>query len=120
IQNFVWDDTQDSRFFVVEIETGSLVAEIPADPFFAFHHINAYEADDNTLIVDISAYDDAKLIDQLYIDALLHSDYPQVGQFRRYTLPLRGGRATYEVLSDESIELPRINYRAHNGHDYQF
>jgi carotenoid cleavage dioxygenase-like enzyme len=120
IQNFVWDDTQESRFFVVEIETGKLVAEIPTDPFFAFHHINAYEADDNTLIVDISAYDDAKLIDQLYIDALLHSDYPQVGQFRRYTLPLRGGRATYEVLSDETIELPRINYRTHNGYDYQF
>ena len=120
IQNFVWDDTQESRFFVVEIETGKLVAEIPADPFFAFHHINAYEADENTLVVDISAYDDAKLIDQLYIDALLHTDYPQVGQFRRYTLPLRGGRATYEVLSDESIELPRINYRTYNGVEYQF
>jgi len=120
IQNFEWDDTQDSRFLVVDRHTGALVAEIPTDAFFAFHHINAYQADDDTLIVDISAYDDAQLIDQLYINALLHDDYPQVGQFRRYTLPLRGGRAMYAVLSDESIELPRINYTANNGRDYQF
>ena len=120
IQNFEWDNTQDSRFLVVDMHTGELVADIPTDAFFAFHHINAYQADDNTLIVDISAYDDTQLIDQLYINALLHDDYPQVGQFRRYTLPLRGGRATYQVLSDESIELPRINYKANNGRDYQF
>ncbi len=120
IQNFEWNSSQDSRFLVVDKHTGALVADIPTDSFFAFHHINAYQADEDTLIVDISAYDDATLIDQLYIDALLHDDYPQVGQFRRYTLPLRGGRATYEVLSDESIELPRINYKANNGRDYQF
>lgn len=120
IQNFVWDNRQDSHFLVINIESGELVAKIPADPFFSFHHINAYEADENTLIVDLSAYNDAHLVDQLYIDALLHQDYPQVGEFRRYTLPLGGGRATYEVLSDESIELPRINYKPHNGHDYQF
>jgi carotenoid cleavage dioxygenase-like enzyme len=105
---------------VVDRHTGELVANIPTDAFFAFHHINAYEADDDTLIVDISAYDDAHLIDQLYIDALLRDDYPQVGEFRRYTLPLRGGRATYQVLSEQSIELPRINYKANNGRDYQF
>ncbi|PJF29966.1 MAG: beta-carotene 15,15'-monooxygenase [Phototrophicales bacterium] len=120
IQNFVWDKTQDSCFWVVDRHTGEVVANIPTDAFFAFHHINAYEADDDTLIVDISAYDDARLIDQLYIDALLRDDYPQVGQFRRYTLPLRGGRATYQVLSEQSIELPRINYKANNGRDYQF
>ncbi|MCU0480040.1 MAG: carotenoid oxygenase family protein [Anaerolineae bacterium] len=120
IQNFVWDDTEDSHFLVIDIERGKLVAEVPTDPFFCFHHINAYEADDNTLIVDLSAYDDAHLIDQLYVDALLQQDYPQVGEFRRYTVPLNGGRASYEVLSDESIELPRINYKPHNGRDYQF
>jgi len=120
IQNFVWDNSKDSRFLVIEIESGKLVAEIATDPFFSFHHINAYQADDNNLIVDLSAYNDAHLIDQLYINALLHQDYPQVGEFRRYILPLNGGRATYEVLSDESIELPRINYKPYNGQNYQF
>jgi carotenoid cleavage dioxygenase-like enzyme len=119
IRNFRYDPQRDSRFLVVDKDSGALLADIPADPFFAFHHINAYEEGDR-IVLDICAYDDARLIDALYMRELLEgSDYPPVGQFRRYSLPLKGGRASCEILSDEAIELPRIHY-GYNGLPYRY
>ncbi len=36
---------RDARFVVFDRETGELRAEVPADPFFVFHHANAYTVD---------------------------------------------------------------------------
>jgi carotenoid cleavage dioxygenase-like enzyme len=121
IENFQWQPETDSNFYVVDKDSGNVVAQIAADAFFAFHHINAYE-DGANIIVDISAYADAALIGHLYLDALHDpvGGHPVIGEFRRYTLPLKGGRATYERITTETIELPRINYKQHNGRDYQY
>jgi len=119
IENYEWMPQQDSCFTIIDMDTGEVVAQVSADPFFSFHHINAYE-DGDTIVCDISAYPDAQLIDQLYLDSLHEGKAPTIGEFRRYTIPLKGGRATYELMSDQPIELPRINYSQHNGRDYQY
>jgi carotenoid cleavage dioxygenase-like enzyme len=69
--------------------------------------------------VDIVAYDDASVVKSLYLDLLRGTDTPRrpSSQLRRYTVPLSGGRVTSKVISDQTIELPRINY-AYNGRDY--
>jgi len=112
-------DTDPARFLVIDRRTGDLRATLEADPFFAFHHINAYEQGDS-IILDVSAYDDHSIIDGLYLERLRSvDDYPaSTGQFRRYTLPLNASRADYETVVPQGIELPRINYRRHNGHAY--
>jgi len=119
IENYEWMERDASCFTVIEIDTGRVVAQAQADSFFAFHHINAYQEGDN-IICDISAYPDAQLINQLYLKQLHEGKSPSIGEFRRYTIPLEGGRASYDVMSSESIELPRINYSRHNGRDYRY
>ena len=119
IENFEWRD-EDSIFYVVAKDNGQIVAKIPADPFFAFHHINAFEQE-NSVIVDVCAYDNARLIDELYLEHLHSMDgLNEIPQVRRYTLPLNGSRADYRLLTEENLELPRINYHQHNGHDYRY
>jgi hypothetical protein len=34
------------------------------------------------------------------------------GNLRRYRLPLKGKRASYETISDQCMELPRFDYGA--------
>lgn len=119
IENFKFSPTTDTVFTIVELDTGRVVANVPTEAFFAFHHINAYEEDDETLIVDIAAYKNADLIQHLYMDHLLNSDHVEAGEFRRYRVPLNGKRATYERVVDVPIELPRINYRR-NGLPYRY
>ena len=43
---------RDARFVVVDRETGAVVCETPADPFFVYHHANAYAVDDAGRPVD--------------------------------------------------------------------
>lgn len=120
IENYRWQPERGATFHIIDKQNGSVAARAEADAFFAFHHINAFERD-GEVVVDVSGYDDARLIDELRLDHLRGAD-PKIttGRLRRYRIPLSGKRATYEIIGAEAIELPRIHYRAHNGKPYRY
>ncbi|MDX1995040.1 MAG: carotenoid oxygenase family protein [bacterium] len=108
-----------SRIFIVQRQDGSLLKTLEAEPFFAFHHVNAYEQG-NEIVMDVVAYPDGEIVRALYLDALRTST-PQIGHVRRYRLNLSGGvHASYETLNDTPLELPRIAYEGHNGLPYRY
>ncbi len=115
IENFRWQPERGTPFWLVHRRTGKLAARIESDPFFAFHHVNAFEQGDE-LVVDIVAYPDADVIQAFYLNRL-SGDAPNIpfGQLRRYRLPLSGQKpAGYEVISDVCVELPHFDYRRFN------
>jgi len=114
IENFRWQPKKGTPFHIMNRHTGKVVARIESDPFFAFHHVNAFEKG-NELFVDIVAYPDADIINAFYLNRLAEpeSEIP-FGHLRRYRLPLKGGRASYEQLSDVCLELPRFDYQRYN------
>jgi beta,beta-carotene 9',10'-dioxygenase len=121
IENFEWLPDEGSRFIVIDKASGEVVSETETEAFFAFHHINAFERD-GEIVADLAAYPNADLVNQLYLENL-RADGAGIagGELRRYRIPLHsGGRATFEVLADENIELPRINYRRCIGQPYNF
>jgi carotenoid cleavage dioxygenase-like enzyme len=93
---------------------------VETEAFFAFHHINAYEAGDH-LLVDVACYPDARLVRQAELNHLRDEQgYINSGEFRRYRVPLKGGRATYERIGQELLELPVIHYRDYNTKPYRY
>ncbi|MBA2306557.1 carotenoid oxygenase family protein, partial [Candidatus Dependentiae bacterium] len=64
IKNFVWNPQEGTIFTVVNRTTGELVGRYKGEPFFTFHHVNAFEEKD-TIIVDLIAYKDPSSIDNL-------------------------------------------------------
>ena len=122
IENYRWQTEEPAHFILAHRDSGA-VTRFAAPPFFAFHHLNAFETD-AAIIVDMCAYDNADIIKALYLDNLRgkREPYlaPPVSQFRRYTLNLKTGAATDEVLSDQLIELPQINYQRVKRHAYRF
>lgn len=119
IENFEWLPEEGSRLIVIDKASGKVVSEAETEAFFAFHHINAFERD-GEIVADFAAYPDAKIVGQFYLDAL-RADRASIArsEFRRYRIPLSGsGRATYELVTDENIEFPRINYEQYNGNPY--
>jgi carotenoid cleavage dioxygenase-like enzyme len=119
IENYRWKPDHPARFHIIDKATGALRTTVETDAFFAFHHVNAFERGDE-IVLDVSAYPDSRLIDQLMLDHLRVDGGIDVGHIRRYRLPLNGGRAGFETLSDQPLELPRIHYSAHNGKPYRF
>ncbi len=117
IENYHWKPERGLRFHVVDKATGRVVTTARADATFAFHHVNAFEQNGD-VFVDIAAYPDNSIIDDLFLHHLRAGDPVSPAELRRYRLPAGGSTATYERLSSESIELPRLNYKRSNTKDY--
>jgi carotenoid cleavage dioxygenase-like enzyme len=120
IANYHWKPRLGTRFRVLDLDTGEMRVTCQGEPFFAFHHVNAYERGDE-IILDLCAYDNADIIGALYLDRLRTADaHLPEPQLRRYRLPLSGGDVTREPLPDVSLELPRIDYDRRNGRPYRY
>lgn len=123
IENFRWEPRRGTPFYVLDRFTGELVGRYEADPFFAFHHVNAWEEGDE-LVLDIDAYEDASIIRSWFLDHM--RDERAVlpfGQLRRYRVPLKGKRIAWEPLSDECAELARFDserYAMDGGYRYVY
>ena len=121
IENYRWKPELGTKLLVFDREDGSLRGTYEAAPRFSFHHVNAFERG-GELVLDLVAYDDAAVIDALYLDRLRAGAPPEVGDGRllRYRVGLESGAVAEEELSDATLELPRIDYRRRNGRAYRF
>jgi|SRR5215207_9043492 len=118
IQNYRWRAGQGTTFRVVDRETGALRGTYETDAFFCFHHVNAFERD-GELVVDLVAYDDASIIDALYLDERGPRAALPSTELRRYVIDLDRGVVRWEALA-EDVELPRIDYGRRNTRDYRY
>lgn len=117
IENFRWKPGRGTRVHVFDRASGKHVRSVTADPFFAFHHVNAYDDEDGAVVVDLVAYDDASVIESFYLHRLSEPDVQiPPGTLRRLRIPLTGPaeRLHAEVLSPTGIELPNIDYARRN------
>lgn len=112
--------TRDAAFLLFDRETGEVAHRVAADPFFVYHHANAFREDD-TIVVDLIAYEDERAMTGLTIENLAGSD-PDVptGDFVRYRLPLDDGRAARETLYEGQVEFPTLAYPDRIGEPYRY
>ena len=131
-----WDGNQLTRFHVVERKNGNRVGVFTANPFFVFHHINAFEKD-GKIYLDACCYHDNSIVKQFYLHNVLSPMRPGQQRFdapdvRRYELPLAdlgdldaekplhvGGDGLDFTSLYVGMELPRINYEDYNGKPYR-
>lgn len=120
IESYEWRPERGTRFTLIDKDTGEVVARPSTDEaVFAFHHVNAYE-DDDGVVVDVAAYPDAGIVEDLYLDNLRGEDFsPSEARLRRFHVSL-SGEVESETLADTTIELPRINYGSRNAQPYRY
>ncbi|UJR34947.1 hypothetical protein I4U23_027725 [Adineta vaga] len=125
---FKWNESLPTYFRIINLDNGEEIARISGPGFFTFHHINAYQMKDS-IIIDICAYDDHRLVKELSLNKLRENIFPSgLGFIRRFHLNLNTKRCTepfenVRQLSHEQtypisyknslvpiqIDLPRIN-----------
>jgi beta,beta-carotene 9',10'-dioxygenase len=120
IENYRWEPELGSRVWLFGLDDGNVEGPFETDAAFAFHHVNAFERDDE-VVVDMCVYDDPEIIRALYLERLRRPD-PQVPvpRVERWRVDRLSGRVTRERLGEEGLELPRIDYRRRNGRPYRF
>jgi beta,beta-carotene 9',10'-dioxygenase len=134
IKNFKWKPERGTKFIVIDRINDKVVGIYTGPAFFTFHHVNAFEHD-NSIVMDLVAYPDSKVIGRAEFKNILApcpSDKPSLpaagpdvdvmesGKLTRYTLHLKTGGITSEPLLDQRIELPCINYEHYNGKEYSY
>jgi beta,beta-carotene 9',10'-dioxygenase len=119
IRNYRWEPSRGANFWVVDRQSGK-VTRLETDPLFTFHHVNAFERD-GKIHLDLCGYDDADVIDALYLDKLRGRRRPsRLAELRRYELDLGRKRVRMRQLAEPTLELPRINYARVNGRPYRY
>ena len=129
-----WDPDQFSIFHVIERSSGSRVGRFTSQPFFCFHHINAFEDEESgNIVVDLCGYKDATIVQELYLQHLRSGKPVSRSDVRRYKLPLgelREPQRTKRLSKDaegldhevlfSGLELPQFNYGCFNGKPYRY
>jgi beta,beta-carotene 9',10'-dioxygenase len=121
IKNYRWNASEPTRLHVVALDTGRHVATLETDPYFTFHHVNAYD-DGDRVVVDALAYPDHTVIDALYLKSLRGNGLRRIPSPRplRLELDLARKRVRRRELWDGNLELPRIAYGQVNARDYRY
>lgn len=109
-----WHEERQARIGVIPRHGGAM-RWFEIAPCFILHVVNAYDADDSTIILDAVQYPWYLRLAS-GIDAF--EDNP-LGTLRRYIIDLEKGSVTEKQLDDSGIELPRINENR-TGRPYRF
>jgi carotenoid cleavage dioxygenase-like enzyme len=122
IERFAWDESLDTRFLIVDRQSGRLVADPETTPFMTYHHVNAFEQGD-TLVVDLIAYDNDYAVRGLSLDRTRsETDEFPVGRLRRYEIALgaTGASVDSETLHPGPVSMPTMDYTRRNMKPYQY
>ena len=105
IENYRWEPERGLRFHIVEKDTGRVLAVATGDAGFAFHHVNAFE-DGDDVVVDMVAYPDSHVIQDLYLSRLRAGEPVTVaGMLTRFRIVLKDGAVDRTELASEPLEL---------------
>lgn len=119
IENYRWKPELGTRFTLVDRTTGKATGGFRSDPCFAFHHVGAYE-DGEEVVVDLCAYADAQVIEDLYLERLRAGSPIPPAALTRFRLRPADRSVSRQSLADGDIELPRINYARCNERPYRY
>lgn len=86
-----WHPQEKVKFIVIRKSTGEVLKAkyMSEEPFFTFHHVNAYEVD-GQLVVDVVAYSSPEIINKLYLKKVRMNEYSTEDppQLKRIILPI--------------------------------
>jgi beta,beta-carotene 9',10'-dioxygenase len=119
IENYRWRPERGTRVTLVDRSSGEVGARFETDACFSFHHVNAYEQG-GEVIVDMCAYEDASVIEDLYLERLRAGSPVHGATLTRLRLRPGDGAISSTALADGGLELPRINYGRCNERAYRY
>jgi beta,beta-carotene 9',10'-dioxygenase len=119
IENYRWKPELGTRFTLVDRRSGEALGGFRSEACFAFHHVNAYD-DGEDVVVDLCAYKDAGVIEDLYLERLRAGKPVASAALTRFRLSTADRSVSASLLSDSNLELPRINYSRCNERSYRY
>jgi carotenoid cleavage dioxygenase-like enzyme len=97
--------------YIVDLKTGS-VTTIETENVFTMHHVNAYEEDEHTLLMDLVSFPDASLVTFYEMNNIMNKtrrdSMPFKPSLRRYRIDLKAQKITPTTF-DINPRVPHVN-----------
>jgi len=119
IENYRWKPELRTRFTLIDRASGEASETLTADACFSFHHVNAFERD-GEVIVDMCAYPDPQIVEDLYLERLRAGAPVSGATLTRFRLDPAKNSVERTALAEEDLELPRIAYPSRNERPYRY
>jgi carotenoid cleavage dioxygenase-like enzyme len=125
LKDYIYDSNVNGRILVINKTDFTLVATAEADSdFFITHLFGAYEADNNTLILDALKYDSPEPYTKYtFVEEAIYGDDYATNQVYRFTIDLAAETAIGEEWIAQPpgtfLEFSNIN-RAYTGIKYRY
>lgn len=121
-ENFVWKPEQKTTFTVIARKDGTVVERFTAEPFFMYHHINAFQ-EDNTIVIDLLSYPDSSVIEFDRLCYYFDEDYrgrQELSTATRFILDFNNKDVVSHKISQKNLIMPQINYKDFNAKKYSY
>ncbi|MBX3718978.1 MAG: carotenoid oxygenase family protein [Parachlamydiales bacterium] len=108
IFNYRWKPELGTEFLVVERSSGKSF-KIKGDPFFAFHHVNAFDKE-GKIYIDIVTHPNANIMNVVtdQMDDQKSIEESETTRLQRFTIDVAQQELKSETLFDQTVELPRV------------
>lgn len=120
IENYRWKPELGTRFTLIDRTSGEAKGPFTTDACFSFHHVNAYDDDSGAVVADICTFEDAEIVESLYLGRLRDGAPVPAPSLTRFTIDPDAGTVASEQLVADGIDLPRINYGRCNERRYRY
>jgi carotenoid cleavage dioxygenase-like enzyme len=120
IFNYTWKPERGTTFYVTERATGQLIAKIKDDPFFAFHHVNAYDKN-GKIYIDIVTEPNADIMEAITETVTNSKKILESGKtkLQRFTIDMATKALSKETIFNETLEMPRVS-ADRTAHEYRY
>jgi carotenoid cleavage dioxygenase-like enzyme len=126
MDSMIFDKDKPSTAYIVNLSTGKVMS-IETETVFSMHHVNAYELDDDTIVMDVAAFPDASVMPFFEFKILMNKTrrdaFPYKPFLRRYRIDLKGGKMIpFSVPVNPSLphvntlDLPTLNEHYRSKH----
>jgi beta,beta-carotene 9',10'-dioxygenase len=119
IENYRWKPELGTRFHLFDRTTGERLGPFETESRFAFHYVNAFEEGED-VVADVCTYPDPGIVEDLYLERLRAGKPVQPAALERFRISTGSGEVCCERLTDQRLELPRINYGNNNERPYRY
>jgi len=119
IFNYKWKPENGTIFYIVDRATGN-VSTIKGDPFFAFHHVNAFDKE-GKIFIDIVTHPNADIMN-LVTEQLTNKkkiEESEKTKLERFTITIASQELSRETLFDKTVEMPRVPADK-TAHEYRY
>ena len=120
IENYRWKPELGTRFTLIDRASGEATGPFTTDACFGFHHVNAYETDSGEVVADICIFEDAEIVESLYLGKLRDGAPIPKPSLTRFTISPQDGTVGSERLIEDGVDLPRINYGRCHERPYRY